>query len=214
MARFRVEVEGQRRPGPGVSTVLDQIAQGAAVALCEAIRERVTRRGDLAGQRPPPPSNSPVSVPPVYADGVAGEITESGLERHESRARWQARAGVIPGSYDVSGGMWRGLEPRPVRARESVIRFEGSSLGQVADVVEGVAVPRMVPNATKARTVLEAHGVNPLALSEQELSAIERGVVQALGAAMATHLPVTWRVAPTSATGGVVEVFRAALRGR
>lgn len=213
MLSVSVQIEGERRPGRTVPQVLDGMAEGIAVAWLDVVQDRVRKRGDLAGQHAPPPSQSPLSVPPVYADGVGGEVTESGLERHDSRAEWQARAGVVRGSYDVSGGMWGGARVTPRGLRDAWISFEGQSLGQVADVVEGVAVPRMVANSEKAATVLEAHGVNILALSEAELAGMARGVALALAQGVATQLPVTWTTPlPAEAMGGIAEIFRQSMR--
>lgn len=225
MLSVSVQIEGERRPGRTVPQVLDGMAEGIAAAWLDVVQDRVRTRGDLAGQHAPPPSQSPLSVPPVYADGVGArwrsaprrarrrEVTESGLERHDSRAEWQARAGVVRGSYDVSGGMWGGARVTPRGLRDAWISFEGQSVGQVADVVEGVAVPRMVSNSEKAATVLEAHGVNILALSEAELAGMARGVALALAQGVATQLPVTWTTPlPAEAMGAIAEIFRQSMR--
>lgn len=192
MIKAELRFAGQTVPGPTVRRATDQLAHGIATAMAEVIRERVSLHGDLAGQPTPPPASSAVSVSPSYPDAASGRLTQAGLERFETREAWRANAGVVRGSYRVSGGMWASLAAVKLSMRRSELQFLGASPGQNAPLVGGVPVPQDVPNSTKASTILERHGVNVLALSDRELAGIARGVATVLAQATGSQLPVRW----------------------
>lgn len=164
---------------------------GGAVAhaLAKAIKRRVQKRGDLAGQTPPPyASKNPRYVSPRYPIS-GGEITESGLRYFESSR--ELHATTRRGTYDVTGGMWDGFS-QLVAPRGGSLRFRGRSVGQEFRTVirklksyrGGARQGRMsmakISNALKAWVVLESHGVNLLMLSDRELAAIPAGLTAAM----------------------------------
>lgn len=106
------------------------------------------------------------------------------------RDRGDLAGQVVPSSarrsgkpYFRTGGLLRSARPIKLGLSSADVRFVGASLG---------ASGRPVSNAEKARTVLEAHGVNVLALSQAELRGLAAGIVGALARATSAAFPVQW----------------------
>ena len=88
-------------------------------------------------------------------------------------------AGTKKGTYDVSGGMWRGNpRVRNMGTRgQAVIEFVGSSIGRRIKVLKsGKRRPKKVRNRDKAGAVFRAHRVNIIAPTVPEQDAIVSGV--------------------------------------
>jgi hypothetical protein len=85
---------------------------------------------------------------------------------------------VVPGSFNVSGGMWDGLSVVPGREKAR-IQFRGRSIGQEVPKTEKgrrVYRGRKVSNALKAATVRDKSKVNVLDLVSEEYSAITQAM--------------------------------------
>jgi hypothetical protein len=161
-----------------------------AAALAKRIRERVTKRGNLAGQAFSGYSGKhPRFVNPRYPI-PGGEISGSGLKVYESSHVMHKRAGTRHGSFRVTGGMWGGLSVG-VTGKSSVIRFRGKSHGQEVRTLirktkrfrggarQGRVSLAKPSNALKAASIWRSLKINPLALSTYEVGAIAEGVAVA-----------------------------------
>lgn len=145
--------QAQSKGQTGDLNVLSGLVKSTA-KLASTIRDRVTKRGDLAGQRFPGYSPRSVKYSPGYAQqaGLAPEpwpfprridenrnvvIRGKNLEvnqliptyTYSSRAELQQDIGRPDGSYYVTGGMWRGLQVRGSGSGSAIIDFQGSSEG-------------------------------------------------------------------------------------
>lgn len=222
---LKVEVSKKLRDsGADVNQVMDELAPSIAHALGIAIRGRVMERGDLAGQVfPGYDSEGRFMVSGRYLTPAGGKRLKSGAEFFVSSAAFHRAAGVVPGSYNVSGGMWSGLTAMILTPTLVRLLFRGRSEGQdprfrrVADKRSGgfrwEQRPLKVSNALKAWTVVQKHGVNPLQISEAELAAMGNGSVQAIAASLEIDLPIEWQgAAPPHAS--TTAILSAAINGR
>lgn len=206
-----------KRGGPaGAAKVIDSVPASLGRALGGAMRERVSERGDLAGQ---PlldwdPSYKPFLLSPRYPDSVSsGETHWSGAERWKSSKEYHDATGAKRGAYNVSGGMWAGLSLVIWSELKADIMFRGRSEGQSPRVINGKSRPIKVSNALKAWTVLKVHRVLLLAISERELTAITDATTQSVALAVSQMMKVEWaQGSPTAVDVG--EIFRRALQVR
>lgn len=215
-----------RDSGTDVEQTMDELAPSIGKALALAIRGRVMEHGDLAGQAFPGyaeerffKSNSgrafrePYYVSGRYPIPLPGVPSRSGAAIFKSSAEMHRAAGVRPGSYNVSGGMWNGLTLMVRTPTLVQLLFRGRSEGQDPRFLNGRSRPLKASNALKAWTVLNKHGVNVLAFSQDELERIQAGVVQAIAAGISRDLPVEWAgEAPPNAS--VSAILSVALNGR
>ncbi len=202
------------RQGATVAQVEQQLAPTITKALLLAIRGRVSTRGDLAGQHFPGYDSDARGFP------VSGRLPSRGGKPSPSGAEWYPSSeamhrafGVVPGSYNVTGGMWGGLAAMVMTPTLVRMLFRGRSEGHSARFVKGKSRPIKVSNSLKAATVLQRHGVNVLALSEQELEGIGRGVTLAMASGVGVQLPVQW-AGQAPPTGDLFAVLSAAISGR
>ena len=103
--------------------------------------------------------------------------------RYRSSAAFHEAVGTKPGTYRVSGGMWRGLQVRNVGASTAIVDFGGSSPGgtrQSQTTASGRTRSRapQVRNQVKAGTVFRQHKVNPIQATEDEQQAILAAVTR------------------------------------
>lgn len=183
-----------RRAGGDVAAVLGSIAANIVGPLGVAIRKRVRDHADLAGQgsRSWDTRYKNVLVSGRYPGADKGEPTKSGAYRFDTNEAMHTKLGARRGSYSVSGGMWAGLTRIVITNTMVTLQFRGRSEGQAARIVKGKSRPLKPNNALKVSTVLERHGVNVLALSEQELGAIGLGVTSAVAFAVGQVFEAEW----------------------
>lgn len=134
-------------------------------------------------------------------DEMAGAMAHA-LSR---RLRERGKRGDLAGQGGVEldrSPMWEGLTAVALGAHAEVV-FRGASRGRGG---------RAVSNAEKAKTVLERHGVNVLALTEGELAGIGEATTHLVARAVGTQLPVQWGSALPS--GDLADVFLQAMRRR
>lgn len=205
-----------KRGPENAAKVFDAVPASLGRALGGAVRERVSERGDLAGQplRDWDPSFKPYVISARYPDHVSsGETHWSGAELWPSSHDYHAAAGAQRGAYKVSGGMWAGLSLVIWSEAKADILFRGRSEGQSPRIVNGKSRPIKVSNALKAWTVLRVHRVLLLAISERELTAITDATTQSVALAVTQMMKVEWsRGAPPTVDVG--EIFRRALQVR
>jgi hypothetical protein len=166
------------------------VEAGAQAAV--ALRKRVTDNGDLAGQRFPGYSTrltsrgmsddymraagAPVPHPETYKP--RGETKTYTYMRYSylRSSDFHRAADVKDGSYNVTGGMWAGLQARGTGKAGVIIDFAGSSLGSGGErevKVKGrtryTYTSARVRNSWKARGIFDNHKVHVLKLSRGEL---------------------------------------------
>lgn len=198
--------------GATVDTVIDELAPAIGSALALAIRGRVAERGDLAGQAFPGYSTKKgLAVSGRYPVIAEGKSSPSGADWFPSSAAFHA--GVIPGSYNVSGGMWAGLTMMVLTPTLVRLLFRGRSEGQAPRFMNGKSRPIKVSNALKAWTVMDKHHVNLLAISEQELDRIGLGATRAVAMGVGGELPVEWEGVPPP-KASVSAILSAAINGQ
>ena len=120
--------------------------------------------------------------PYVISDAYA-KLLGLGATRWSSSAAFHSAAGTKPGTFRVSGGMWRGLQVRNVGASSVILDFAGSSLGgtrQSSTTKSGRQrkSPVQVRNQVKAGTVFRQSKVNPIQPKDIEVDAMVSAVVR------------------------------------
>lgn len=143
----------QSERGDAEKAVIKALVDQGAI-LAGAIRTRVETKGDLGGQRfPGYKRGGKVAMSETYAAAANadpgpwtwGPPDESrwrivrgkdlrptrimSIRVFTSSADFHARANTKPGSYSVSGGMWKGIQARGSGASSVIIDFAGSSEG-------------------------------------------------------------------------------------
>lgn len=205
----------------GIDALETLIAPNAAGALGMAVRERVSERGDLAGQHFPgwdalhegvdgKMRGRRKFVSARYPDRAQGVIVR-GAEKFDSSEVYHRANGTRPGTYRTTGGMWSGLSRVIWSARRTDVVFRGRSDGQDPRFVRGVSRPLKVSNGLKASTVLNQHGINVLAITEDELAAVGLGATYAAAAGVGGEMPVQWQSA-VDMSGGIEGIFLRAFR--
>lgn len=194
----KVEAPRRRRRPGAVSKTVGSVAVGTAQALAMHVSRRVIARGDTVQTPPKYPGQKRGSRGLVSRRFIArrypiqpnaeGQTVDTGVVFYPSSADFHAA--TRPGSYYVSGGMWEGLTIVPGRTAAAV-KFRGRSIGQDPGK-RGRG--RKVSNALKAKTVLNAHGVNVLDLKDREYGDVRAGATDAVSMAVeaALGLKVTW----------------------
>jgi hypothetical protein len=214
MLAFKLEIS-KRATSQGVTadTLTKSIVANGAAELAEAIRTRVQVRGDIesSGQRFPgySPRRGRKATAPGYPDRAHGKVGPSGAEWYPSAAEYHYMAnGTEPGTYSPTGGMWDGLASVIQSATRADIMFRGRSTGRdpnfkrrtqgrpkkgQARQTKVVARAMKINNALKAATILQQHGVNVLAPSQQEVGALTEGIISALAFGLGGQLPIEWQ---------------------
>lgn len=172
-----------------------------AVAVAEAVRKRVRDKG-VTVQR-----FMGYDDDVVVSDGAANVTTlragtrfvasqypvvsasgrqsaETGVVVYKNSATMHEN--VVPGSFNVSGGMWAGLSVVAGR-NKAAIKFRGRSIGQdTPKTARGKRVyrGRKVSNALKAATVRDKCKVNILALFPSEFAAVSQALTAAIDGAV------------------------------
>lgn len=184
--------------GVTIDSVLEGLAAELAGALGVAIRTRVQGRGDVGDQSVPDWDSRYTGyvVSPRYPKHGGGLKLGSSALWYATSLAFHSRVGAKRGHYSVSGGMWAGLSRVINTPTLAYVKFRGRSFGQNAHVKRNKGqklVSRGIKenNALKAWTVLNKHGVNVLALSEEEFAAIGVGVLESMALGVTGELPVT-----------------------
>lgn len=187
--------------------LLESAAPILAQVLGERIRDRVRRRGDTAGQHVEDWNDryGPVLVSGRYPGASSGVETASGARLFESNRAFHRATGAQLGRYSMAGLSRVIASPTLVH-----LQFRGRSEGQDARVINGRSRPLKASNALKAWTVFRTKRVHLLALSDEELRAVEVGMVHNAALAVGSALPVQWDgVGPAASTEAI---FRQLLR--
>ncbi|MFT7578362.1 MAG: hypothetical protein ACI9MR_000020 [Myxococcota bacterium] len=201
-----VDIKVEFRPNViksnGYAHALDSMSFVLAVEMARSIKRRVSELGKPAQQfvgyaKYRPNHDHVISKNYVKRAHAAGIELKSGDVSFASSEEFHRVAGVIPGSFNTSGGMWRGLNVVSYGNRINKVEFRGRSQGKVGRVGSGWgdARPAKAPvltksgkrrkkrriekisNSKKAETVLQYTNVNVLSLTELEFSLIESRVV-------------------------------------
>lgn len=135
-------------------------------------------------------------------DGLADAIARAFADVVRRRVERGDTAGQRRAGYRT-GGMLRGVAHIKVGLSKAQVVFRGSSRG---------ASGKSISNADKALTVLQATGVNVLALKESELVGLSDAIAGVLARAVGTQLPVKWSTPLPD--GDLASVFANAMRGR
>lgn len=165
------------------------VEAGAQAAV--ALRKRVTDNGDLAGQRFPGYSTrrsrgmdpqymrqagAPVPHQVTYTPRGSSKAITVTTERYATSSEFHRAAQTRDGSYNVTGGMWAGLQARGTGKASVIIDFAGSSLGSGGErevKIKGrtryTYTSARVRNSWKARGIFDNHKVHVLKLSRGEL---------------------------------------------
>lgn len=129
-----------------VIALKDIVATGAKMAT--AIRDRVTQKGDLGKQAFPGYSTKNWSrlyggkLAASYVLLAGGKLTTVHFQARptvaartlelpifDSSSQFHRSIGMTPGSYHVTGGMWKGLQARGTGRSSVILDFAGSSPG-------------------------------------------------------------------------------------
>jgi len=162
--------------------------------LAREIRDRVTRTGKLGDGQPAVRygQKTRVRISREYAQAAGVSFRRYSLFRNEDRFHKGLRSPV--GSYVVTGGMWRGLEVRPL-GRDVVAEFGGRSQGRGKGALKrvvsyttkgGLAAQRtsfelqsqVVTNRDKGGKIWRHHKINPLSYTQGEAQRIGLIVLQ------------------------------------
>lgn len=209
--------------GISPEAAMELVPTAGAGALGAAVRHRVQTRGDLAGQRfgGYDDTRKPYLVSAKYPDGAQGDGHWSGAEKFQTSAEYHKRAGVLLGSFSVTGGMWSGLSRVVMSTRRTDILFRGRSDGQNARIVRKFTTnefggrtgsakskPLKVSNALKAWTVASKAGINLLMISESELVSFANAAGLVMASSISSVLAVEWDgMAPPT---DIAPIFRSA----
>lgn len=165
---------------------LKKFSRGAAIIIARgvggAVRQRVQVEGQPTESYRGPSKTHRALISPRYPGGEAGTPTPSGARAFKSHMALHAALGAKSGSFSPSGGMWAGLSTVSRTAAEAVDIFRGRSEGQDPNFFtykSGKVKARGAKptNALKAGTIFASTGINVLALTPAEMSAVA-GAVQ------------------------------------
>lgn len=184
----------------------------AGAELAARIRRRVQGTGDLGEQQFPGYSRKDWSalfggkLSASYVLAAGGKLTkvhfpargaaparDLDLPLYESSAAFHAQIGTKPGSYDITGGMWKGLQSRGSGKNAVILDFAGSSPGSGGAKYIKVWHPGQrriktmaiyesanVRNAWKGGAIYEKHHIHVLMPTAEEL--------EVMGALVASHV--------------------------
>lgn len=191
----------QAKAGSAAQTVTRELLQ-VGLALARHIRTRVRDRGDLGdGYNFPgygPKRRLIVSLRyanlantatdkwnplPTPVLGKNGKVHVDLTEREFTSSRvFHRLSKTRDGSYNVTGGMWRGLQVRTLGKGSIRLDFNGTSPGTRGPI----------RNATKASAIYEAHNIHILRPTKDELRRYEN----AIGAALNDDIRVIFEAGP------------------
>ncbi len=222
----KIEFPKKTREEPGaIKRMLGRTPLKVAHAVAAAVKKRVALKGKTVQPFKGYADGNFRAVSPGYpiiAPGHMGEhsdaiIYESSKVMHQN---------VKPGTFNVTGGMWKGLTVMAKAGNYAIIKFRGRSQGQLSswwgagrfssandnlwhrrkkkDGTRAKVKARSlkVNNALKAASIRnkKAHGINVLDLLKQEYQDIALGVTAAIRRACDYEL--------ISGAGGAVRVVR------
>lgn len=188
----------QSRAGDLQQQISKAVVQAGAEAAIK-IRKRVTERGDLARQQPPPYSDryrsetraeraGYVRLAGAPAEAVHiiayrnGNPVERRRDWYRTSADFHSAAHVRDQSYRVTGGMWAGLQARGTGKANVILDFAGSSLG---------ANDENLRNNVKAYAIYKYHRIHILKLKKAELVAMGGQIAYAANSWLERHMIVT-----------------------
>lgn len=199
-----------KRGETDVRKALDGAAAVLAMVLGETVKRRVSEQANVAGQRVSDwdAAFKGIMVAARYPGADKGVATRSGARRFETNKAFHEAIGSRLGAYPMTG------LSRVIRSSTSVdLLFRGRSEGQDGRIINGKSRPLKVSNALKAWTVREKKNVNLLAMTEDELRAIEAGIAHTVAFGISGQLPVEWQAQGAGAAAGSVEaIFRTFFR--
>lgn len=180
--------------------------------LAAQIRERVSKRGDLAGQTPSKTGRAKIVVSADYAAKahIGGADNRYGKTIVGGNAALHQLAGTVRQSYDVTGGLWQGLQAR-ASGRSAVIldfagtsegrgkpiyglrqmrtnRSDGSSRAYVTKKTLTAVLAERVRNQWKAGGIFDQQGVHLLLPSDAETVTMGERVAERMGEFTALQL--------------------------
>lgn len=191
------------------ASIMARVVQPVALAesLARRALDRVRQRGQTAtpvSEYAPATARSRGSQRRYVRDPEYAREAKAGAQSHwPSSAAFHAAAGVKIGTFNVTGGMWKGLQVRNIGSSAAVIEFGGSSLGGAIEYGrpektasgEIVRVQRRgrVRNRFKASAIWRTKRVNPIQPTEAEKAAlgaalawwVDRAAADVLGARQA-----------------------------
>lgn len=213
MIGVKLEISrGAAKSGITIAQVGQLLAASIIGRLMPAVRDRVQKTGDLAGQQFPGWSSKGwIFTSPRYPDRAIGRHGPSGAERYRNATEYHHINQTLPGSYSTTGGMWSGLSVVVESPTRAAVLFRGRSEGRDPNFFRSKAKNAetrkgrksrvqvrargiMVNNALKAWTVLRQHGVNVLALSDAEMRKVAESATLGLAVGASVSLPIEWNV--------------------
>lgn len=184
MIEVRVHFSKAARGDPAT---MRRLARPVAVAtaIARRVRERVARRGETATE--PDEDTSPTRRGRSFVRNLQ-YVELKGLDRTHWRslAQFHVAASVRSNSYDVTGGMWAGLQARNYGGARAIVDFRGSSrggfpyAGQTAGGKQRKRPPK-VRNQAKAWAVWVNRRVNVVQPTDREEAAICAAVAVLMG---------------------------------
>lgn len=169
-------------------------AVGSQAALSSHIRRRMRRRGESVQRFPGYSSKGRRNVASRYPIAAGGRQRQDGVVVYDSSQAFHAGLGVRRGSFDVSGGMWRGLTIRASGQSKATATFRGRSIGQSTFTTKtGRFRPagRKVSNTDKAAAVLDSKDVNVLSMFNREVRSLADGIAESAGFAIAPSFGIS-----------------------
>jgi hypothetical protein len=172
LARLTAKQSGK---DDGLRNQVVQVIVSAGADAAVKIRRRVMQDADLAGQAFPGYSQrwsqgAGVALDYARKAGASGESWESPRAFHQD-------ANTREGTYNVTGGMWKGIQARGTGESGVIIDFAGSSAGSggeqwIEASQERIYMSENVRNAWKARAIFDKHKVHVLKMTNEELQAM------------------------------------------
>lgn len=161
-------------------SVMEKLRQPMVMgeAMAKVISARVKRRGDLATAAKPyaaPQGRNGRSRRFAISEAYATALSLQ-QQRFDSSADFHQQAGTKANTYQVTGGMWSGLQVRNFGSSAVVIDFAGSTLGGArlsskTKTGRTRSKPLRVRNQDKAARVFRSSRVNVIQPKESEQEA-------------------------------------------
>ena len=178
---------------------LKRPSNAVARILAKTIKARFVKEGDRGWQYKTTRDRfNWKAISPRYPKVGGGRQVDSGAHLFKDSADFHRKQGVKGGSFNVSGGLWKGLTVK-AGSRISMVMFRGRSEGQGMAYKKGatahrnephfrymkgkkrvVAKPKKVSNALKAATVLKSTRRALLTPTKGETEAVGKGVTAAI----------------------------------